>query len=129
MPHTVVLFSAVQQSESAMHVPISPLWGFPSHLGHYGPLSRVPCAVQPVLNSWLSIHSISSVHMSISISQFTPLHPPWCPYVCSTHLCLYFCNSPSQPLRLSCTSVVVYGPVREGEIILSSINIKKKQVA
>ena len=39
-----------------------------------------------------------SVHMSIPISQFItpPPHPPttfppWCPYVCSLHLCLYFC--------------------------------------
>ena len=39
-----------------------------------------------------------SVYMSIPISQFIttpPPHPatfpPWCPYVCSLHLCLYFC--------------------------------------
>ena len=38
-----------------------------------------------------------SVYMSIPISQFippspTPRHfPPWCPYVCSLLLCLYFC--------------------------------------
>ena len=32
--------------------------------------------------------------MSIPISQFIPLphlSPPWCPYVCSLPLCLYFC--------------------------------------
>ena len=41
-----------------------------------------------------------SVYMSIPISQFiTPPHPPpaafppWCPYVCSLHLCLYFCSA------------------------------------
>ena len=42
----------------------------------------------------LVIHFIhSSVYMSISISQFIPpLHfPPWCPYICSLRLCLYFC--------------------------------------
>ena len=34
--------------------------------------------------------SINSVYMSIS--QFIPPpHPPWYPYVCSLHLCLYFC--------------------------------------
>ena len=39
-----------------------------------------------------------SVYMSIPISQFipppphpTPAFPPWYPYVCSLHLCLYFC--------------------------------------
>ena len=38
------------------------------------------------------IHSISSVYMSIPISQFLyPLFLPWYPYVCSPHLCLYFC--------------------------------------
>ena len=39
------------------------------------------------------------VYMSIPISQFIPHHcpppsplsPPWCPYVCSLHLCPYFC--------------------------------------
>ena len=48
--------------------------------------------------SLLVIHFIHiSVYMSISISQFiTPPPPPatfhpWCPYVCSLHLCLYFC--------------------------------------
>ena len=47
----------------------------------------------------LIIHFIHiSVYVSIPISQFiTPppsppaAFPPWCPYVCSLHLCLYFC--------------------------------------
>ena len=43
----------------------------------------------------LVIHFIHvSVCMSIPISQFIPpppLSPPWCPYVWSLHLCLYFC--------------------------------------
>ena len=46
----------------------------------------------------LVIHFIHiSVYMSIPISQFiTPppapaTFPPWCPYVCSLHLCLNFC--------------------------------------
>ena len=51
----------------------------------------------PVLYSMFSlvIYFIHiSVYMSIPISQFIPLSPlflPWCPYVCSLHLCLYFC--------------------------------------
>ena len=36
-----------------------------------------------------------SVCMSIPISQFIPtppsIFPPWCPNVCSLHLCLHFC--------------------------------------
>ena len=47
---------------------------------------------------FLVIHFIHiSVYMSIPISQFItpppphPTFPPWCPYVCSLHLCLYFC--------------------------------------
>ena len=46
----------------------------------------------------LVIHFVHiSVYMSIPISQFItpppppPLSPPWRPYVCSLHLCLYFC--------------------------------------
>ena len=47
----------------------------------------------------LVIHFIHiSVYMSMPISQFitpptppTTAFPPWCPYVCSLHLCLYFC--------------------------------------
>ena len=44
---------------------------------------------------WYFIHI--SVYMSIPISQFIPLtpapptFPPWYPYVCSLHLCLYLC--------------------------------------
>ena len=38
------------------------------------------------------IHSISSVYMSIPVSQFIPpLLPPWCPYVCSLCLCPCVC--------------------------------------
>ena len=39
-----------------------------------------------------------SVYMSIPIAQFIPppplpptAFPPWCPYICSLHLCLYSC--------------------------------------
>ena len=37
------------------------------------------------------IHSITSVHVSIPISQLTPPPHSWCPQVCSLYLCLYFC--------------------------------------
>ena len=44
--YNVVLVSTVQQSELTIHIHISPLFGFPFHLGHHRALSRVPCAVQ-----------------------------------------------------------------------------------
>ena len=34
----------------------------------------------------------SGVYVSIPVSRFNPPSPtPWCPYVCSLYLCLYFC--------------------------------------
>ena len=37
--------SAVQQSESAVCIHISPFFGFPAHLGHHSALSRIPSAM------------------------------------------------------------------------------------
>ena len=45
MLYNVVLVANVEQSESAIHIHISPLFfffGFSSHLGHNRALSRVP---------------------------------------------------------------------------------------
>ena len=43
----MLLFSAVQQSESAIYIYIYPLFfGFPSHLGRRTALSWVSCAMQ-----------------------------------------------------------------------------------
>ena len=45
--YSVVVVSAVQQSESAVRMHIYPfVFGFPSHLGHYRALVRAPCAIQ-----------------------------------------------------------------------------------
>jgi len=56
------------------------------------------CVEFPVLYSRLAlviyfIQSINSVYMSIPISQFIPFppFPTWYSYLCSLHLCLYFC--------------------------------------
>ena len=44
--YNVVLVSAVQHSESAIHIHTTTVFfRFFSHIGHYGVLSRVPCAV------------------------------------------------------------------------------------
>ena len=50
MLHQFLLYSKVSQ----LYVYIYPLFGgFPSHLGHHRALSRVPCAIQQVLISYL----------------------------------------------------------------------------
>ena len=51
--YNVVLVSTLQQSESAIHIHISPFFVFPSHLGHHRSLSTVPCAIQQALISYL----------------------------------------------------------------------------
>ena len=37
------------------------------------------------------MHSINSVYVSTPISQFLPVFPPSCPYICPLQLCLCFC--------------------------------------
>ena len=72
-----------------LYVYIYPLFfGFLSHLGHHRALSRVPCAIQQVLISYLFIHS--GVYMSVPISQFIP--PPPSPLGIHTFV-LYICVS------------------------------------
>ena len=92
MLYNIVLVSAVQQSESAICIHITPLFriSFPF---------RSPQSSEfPVLYSRFSlviyfIHSINSAYMSIPISQFIPTPPflPWNPYIHSLCLSLYFC--------------------------------------
>ena len=40
------IVSGVQQSDSVIHIHISILLKFFSHLGYYRPLSRIPCAIE-----------------------------------------------------------------------------------
>ena len=64
-----LLYSKVNQ----LCVYIYPLsFQFPSHLGHHRASSRVPYAIQQILISYLFIHSINSVYMSIPTFQFIP---------------------------------------------------------
>ena len=48
--YSTVVVSGVQQSESVIHIPTL---RFFSDIGHYRLLSRVPCAIQSVLISYL----------------------------------------------------------------------------
>ena len=63
------------------------IFGFPSHLGHHRALSRVPCALQYILISYL-LYTQYRYRMYVNLSL--PIHltlpfPCWCPYVCSSH--------------------------------------------
>ena len=90
MLYQFLLYSKVNQ----LYIYIYPLFfGFPSHLGHHRALSRVPCAIQQVLISYLFY---TYYQQCIYVNSNLPIHPtlpfpPWYPYVCSLHLCLYFC--------------------------------------
>ena len=46
MIYHIVLVSGVQQGDSVIHIPISILFRFFSHIGYYRILGRVPCAIQ-----------------------------------------------------------------------------------
>ena len=66
--------------------------GVLSCLGHHRALRRVSCALSGFSLVICFIHGISSVYRPVPISQFTAprTFPPWYPYICSLHLCLYF---------------------------------------
>ena len=63
-----MLVSGVQHSDSVTHTQYPLLFIFFSHIGHYGVLSRVPCAIQLVLTSylfyiWSEVKSLSHVQL------------------------------------------------------------------
>ena len=67
-------------------------FGFPSYLGHYRALSRVHVLYSRFSLVICFIHSISSVYMSIPISQVIPpifSFSSRYPYVCSLYLSLF----------------------------------------
>ena len=66
-----MLFSAVQQSESAVCIHISSLFWISLPFRSLQSTEKSSCAIQQVLISYLSIHS--SVYTSVPISQFIPL--------------------------------------------------------
>ena len=91
-----MLVNAVQQNESYVYVyiptciHISPLFLFPSQLGHHRALSKFPVLSSMFLLIIYFIHSTNNVYMSILISQLS--HHPSFPlgvHVYSLHF--YFC--------------------------------------
>ena len=82
-----LLYNEVNQPYIQIH-PL-PFWIL-SRSGHHSPLSRVPCTVcYTECCHELSIsHMVSTVYMWVPVS---PHFPPEYPYICSSHLCLYFC--------------------------------------
>ena len=70
----VVSVSAVQKSESVIHTHISTHLFF-SHLGHYRVLSRVSCATQQILISYL-FYVCQCLYVN-PISQFIPPSQDW----------------------------------------------------
>ena len=55
--YSVVLASVIQQCESVIHIyAYFHSFRFFSHIGHYGVLIKVPCAIQQVLISYLFYH-------------------------------------------------------------------------
>ena len=80
-------------SKSAVHIHISPLFGFPSHLSHH----KEHWVEFPVLYHRFSLviyFICSSVYIYVNFNlpiHPTPPYPPSCPYICSLILCLYFC--------------------------------------
>ena len=71
MLYNVVIVSVVQQSESATHICIYPLFlGFSSHFGHHRASSRVSCAIQLVLIGYL-FYTLYCIYVNPSL----PVHP------------------------------------------------------
>ena len=85
-----LLYSKMNQ----LYIYIYPLpFGSPSYSGYCSALSRVPCAIQYVLISYVFYTQYQQciyVNSNLPIPP-TPSRPPWYPYICSLCLCLYFC--------------------------------------
>ena len=60
--------------------------------------------------------------MSIPISQFIPPPPlpSWCPYICSLHLCLYFCFASKIIYTIFLDSICMHCPVLSHSVVSNS---------
>ena len=82
-----MLVSTVQRSESATHVPISPLFwvSFPFRLWRYPEW----CPCYTLGSHYLSISIYNSVYVSPNLPVHPTSQPPWCPHIYSLPLCLF----------------------------------------
>ena len=77
--YNVMLVSTVQQSESAIHTHISPLFFFSFPFGQHRAMSRVPCVIQQVLISYLFYAQYQQciyVNLNLSIHPSNPTPYP-----------------------------------------------------
>ena len=74
-----------------MYTYISSFLGLPPTPTHPCPLGhhRVPSCERPVPHCWFPLDNYFT-HSNICMCQFIPHSLPWCPHVCSLHLCLYW---------------------------------------
>ena len=89
--YNVVLVSIVQDSESAIHKYIS------SPFLAFLPIQvttelEVPCAIYSMLASVIIYKQCQQyTQVSSTLPNLSSPFLPWYPYICSLHLCLYFC--------------------------------------
>ena len=99
--YNIVLFSAAQQSESAicLHIPL--FFGFPSRLGHHRALSKVPVLYSRFSLVIYVIHNILFMSQQcVYVNLNLPLHPAPTSSL-GVHTCvLYICVS-SSALQIS----------------------------
>ena len=88
--YNVVLVSAVQKRESAIHIHISPLFWISFPFRSPQSIEQSSLCYKQVLISYL-FYTQQCICQSQSPNHPTPPYPPWCPYICSLHLCLYVC--------------------------------------
>ena len=55
--------------------------------------TQASCTAGGFYTTWAILHAARIVDTCRpqSPSPLTPVSPPWCPCICSLHLCLYFC--------------------------------------
>ena len=82
-------FFTTEPHGESICVLLSPLFVFPSHLGHHRGLNRFPYGIQQVLISYLFY-----IQQCVYVNPNLPIHsicfPPWYPHIRFLHLCLHF---------------------------------------
>ena len=82
LTHNAVLVSGVQQSEAVIQLRMYTYpfpFGFFSHIGHYTVLSRLPCAIQQVLVTYLFCIQ-QCIYVNPNLIYPSPQHLPFAPH-------------------------------------------------